>query len=346
MGYPSAKRFLEISDILDSLEKRELTRIIELGDQTLNIKEGDLRFLKEFFTRHGADGAFEKYKNAVGATVYAANIYRDAGFCFFSLDLNEKNESIPIDLNMWPNPELSPHVNQYDLVLNFGTTEHVSNQLAAFAILHYLCRPNGIILHHIPMVHYSSHAMNIVTAKFIEKLVDWNEYEIISCRFDQHLINSMVTFHHNQKFGFIENFSEFVENSTLAAIGYIVLKKPYSSLFVPPLDVTTDEVSNQQLLLRYIDYFRHPKCFETNDDRLTRFLHRLPLSARTEPSGYHGRRAYLESEIEKPFVRERRKGGHAFEISFAEKSPSHTLPGNTKKRLLNALWIRRHTEDQ
>ena len=99
-----------------------------------------------------------------------ADIYRDAGFDFYSLDLNEGNNSIPIDLNIWPNRIISEYVESFDMVLNFGTTEHVSNQMNAFSLLHYLCRPGGIIPHRVPMIHFSAHAMNLISPKFLEKL--------------------------------------------------------------------------------------------------------------------------------------------------------------------------------
>ena len=87
------------------------------------------------------------------------------------MDLNAENGSIPIDLNLWPNDDLRGFFSSFDLVLNFGTTEHVSNQLNAFAILHYLSKPGGIMLQHVPMIHYSAHAMNVITPKFLEKLI-------------------------------------------------------------------------------------------------------------------------------------------------------------------------------
>ena len=39
---------------------------------------------------------------------------------------------------------------KYHLVTNFGTTEHVANQLNAFEIIHELTAPKGVMVHSVP----------------------------------------------------------------------------------------------------------------------------------------------------------------------------------------------------
>jgi len=56
MGYPSAKRFLEILDISKFLENRKNIRIIELGDQVLSLKKSDIDHIKKFFILCGFEG--------------------------------------------------------------------------------------------------------------------------------------------------------------------------------------------------------------------------------------------------------------------------------------------------
>ncbi len=343
MGYPTAKRFLDIAQISSDLRHSDLPSVLELGNQTLTIKEGDLPYLEIFFDRYGAANSFKKYKDMVGHKVHSADIYRDAGWNFSSLDLNGANNSLKIDLNIWPNNDLLSLANNYDLILNFGTTEHVSNQLNAFAILHYLCRTNGVILHHIPIVHYSSHAMNLITPKFIQKLIEWNCYEIIECRADHSLINSMITFHHNDSFGFMANFADFVECSTLAAIGYIVVQKKVNSAFVPPLDVAVEECAELRLLRRYITYYRLSSCNETADERLNKFRNRQPVSQRTKARPYRGRRAYLDTELVGPITRERPENKHSFAISLGGSAIQRQSTGAALRRFLNrtaSAWRR------
>jgi hypothetical protein len=59
------------------------------------------------------------------------------GFRYVSIDV-EGNEGIELDLNFDEVP--SAYRGCFDLVTNYGTTEHVANQLNAFQVIHDLAR--------------------------------------------------------------------------------------------------------------------------------------------------------------------------------------------------------------
>lgn len=67
----------------------------------------------------------------------------------------------------------------YDLVLNFGTTEHVINQLNAFKAIHDAVRVGGVVMHQLPSVGYIDHGYFNYNPLFLNDLVEANRYEIV-----------------------------------------------------------------------------------------------------------------------------------------------------------------------
>lgn len=260
MGYSSAARLLDISRYCDQyLPSINRPSILELGDQTLNLKENDIEIISEFLKKYSADSNLGKYSSRIGEQIYVSEIYKDAGFKHKCLDLNGKDNALTIDLNLWPNPELNEsNFQKFDLITNFGTTEHVANQLNAFAIIHYLSKKNGVILHHIPMLNYSSHAMSVATPLLLQKLINWNGYEIKKAKWETSMVNEAIDFHYNSGMCYIENYLKTIAESTYSAMGLFVLINSNASKFIPPLDVDVTGTSERKLLESYIEYYTHP----------------------------------------------------------------------------------------
>ena len=62
---------------------------------------------------------------------------------------------------------------------NFGTTEHVINQLRAFQTIHDLTRPQGLIYHDLPLAGYLNHALFRYDPLFFRTVVATNDYDVI-----------------------------------------------------------------------------------------------------------------------------------------------------------------------
>lgn len=100
-----------------------------------------------------------------------------AGFEYKALDIFHATNTILFDLNVHePGPGL---VEKFDLVMNFGTTEHVFNQLRAFQTIHALTKVNGICYHDLPMAGYLNHALYRYDPLFFATLAPANRYEVI-----------------------------------------------------------------------------------------------------------------------------------------------------------------------
>lgn len=104
MGYPSASRFDQVSGyIRNYLAHTDCPSILGFGDQTLILRAEQIDHIREFLTEYGAGSKYKKYEGRVGEQIYVSEVYRDAGIRHKCLDLNEKNNAIPIDLSICPN---------------------------------------------------------------------------------------------------------------------------------------------------------------------------------------------------------------------------------------------------
>lgn len=71
----------------------------------------------------------------------------------------------------------------YDVVLNFGTTEHIFNQFNCFEVIHDATKVDGIIYHQLPATGYLDHGYFTYTPVFFRDLAISNDYEILDTFF-------------------------------------------------------------------------------------------------------------------------------------------------------------------
>jgi hypothetical protein len=94
----------------------------------------------------------------------ARDFWQWLGFDYAAIDIDGSPGSIPLDLNY---DSLPPEaVGKYHLVTNFGTTEHVANQLNAFKIIHELTVVTGLMIHHLPIQGMLNHGLVNYNVKF------------------------------------------------------------------------------------------------------------------------------------------------------------------------------------
>lgn len=94
-----------------------------------------------------------------------------------SIDLNGQDGSLPIDLDQ-PIPESLK--NRFDVVTNYGTTEHVSDQYQVFKNINDLCKTNGIMIHAlIPLGYWKGHGRYYYSLDFVKSLSQICNYTIV-----------------------------------------------------------------------------------------------------------------------------------------------------------------------
>jgi len=155
--------------------------IIELGAQELYCL-GMEQLVVDFFNAFSHSSklqADDQFIQRVSNKGFTSELLKRAGFKYKALDIFNGDEVILFDLNIEsPPPDL---IGTFDLVTNFGTTEHVINQYQSFKTMHELTKPGGIIYHDLPMSGYHMHGYFNYNPLFFQHLATSNQYEILFC---------------------------------------------------------------------------------------------------------------------------------------------------------------------
>lgn len=109
----------------------------------------------------------------------AKDVYISLGVDHISIDINGKDGSFPVDLDL-PLPFIL--LDQFDVVTNYGTIEHVNNQYQVFKNTHDMCRKGGIMIHILPLVGtYPGHCQYYYSEEFMIGLARVCGYTLINC---------------------------------------------------------------------------------------------------------------------------------------------------------------------
>ena len=95
-----------------------------------------------------------------------------------SLDLYDPRADYPFDLNYHV-----PVFRRFDLVTDFGTSEHIFNIKGFFMSVHRLLKDDGIALHVIPAFGELNHGLFVMCPLLFRMLAEQNGYEILDLRY-------------------------------------------------------------------------------------------------------------------------------------------------------------------
>jgi hypothetical protein len=152
--------------------------VLDLGPQDLWIEREPLQRIASRHLRHAAcekamAEIFDGKSPRPGAQPAFYSIF--GGGNYSSIDLTDPRADYAFDLNL----PLPKNIGRYDVVTNFGTTEHVFNIGQAFANIHNLLNVGGIQLHAVPSYGYIDHGFyNVHPCAYLD-LAKANEYEIV-----------------------------------------------------------------------------------------------------------------------------------------------------------------------
>ncbi len=94
-----------------------------------------------------------------------------------AIDINGKDGAMPLNLD---NPVPFMFLDQFDVVTNYGTSEHVNDQYHVFRNAHDMCKMNGIIINIVPREgHWPGHCRYFYTLEFVDSLRDACGYELV-----------------------------------------------------------------------------------------------------------------------------------------------------------------------
>ena len=109
----------------------------------------------------------------------AADLYNQLGFSkYVTFDINGEYNALVYDINN-DIPTTYGYNETFDVVTNFGTSEHCFNQYQVFKNIHNSCRVGGHMLHTVPTQGWGGHCFFRYDRNFFLDLSDANGYEII-----------------------------------------------------------------------------------------------------------------------------------------------------------------------
>ncbi len=124
----------------------------------------------------GDDGAARPDCQRAFYSIFGAESYR-------SVDLCDARATYAADLNL-PIPNLG----RYDLVTNFGTTEHVFNIGGAFASIHRLLKVGGVQVHAVPIFAFVDHGyFNVHPSAYLD-MARANNYEVVDFSYIDNIV--------------------------------------------------------------------------------------------------------------------------------------------------------------
>jgi hypothetical protein len=153
-------------------------RIAELGTQNLRCDPQDcIRFLRFFQERGAAISLTEADAAATADGGYLGSMLKGVGFAYTAFDIFEAPDTQLMDLNIHFVP--AEMRSQFDLVTNYGTTEHVLNQMLAMRTIHDLAKAGGLIHHDLPLGGYFLHCYFRYNLGVFHDIATANEYRLI-----------------------------------------------------------------------------------------------------------------------------------------------------------------------
>jgi hypothetical protein len=207
--------------------------------------------------------------NALAGAPLARDFWTWLGLNCASIDIDGSPGSIPLDLNYDEVP--SELVGRYDVITNFGTTEHVANQLQSFKIIHDLASTGALMLHVLPAGGTPNHGLVSYNPKFFWMLGRSNGYKIAFMTMGQSdrdgglpndLQEYLVLYEPQAK-------SEFAAYTMPVTSLVVALQKVFDTPFVAPIDVPTDATTEYPSLRdRYWSVFKPDLTFQARERAL------------------------------------------------------------------------------
>jgi hypothetical protein len=161
--------------------------VLDLGPQDIQIDRASLhRVACRHLTPERADAAMRAIFSGSTAPqpdaqkafygIFGATSYR-------SVDLCDPRATFAADLNQ-PLPDLG----RYDLITNFGTTEHVFNIGTTFASIHRLLKVGGVQVHAVPGYAYIDHGYYNVHPSAYLDMARMNNYDVVDFSYVDNIV--------------------------------------------------------------------------------------------------------------------------------------------------------------
>ena len=156
-------------EIIDNKNFSRCKSVVEAGSQ----------FIDGHYQERAKLLLYNQTKKIYNKTLSAKEFYQHLGFEEYkAIDADGERGSIIMDFN--ENLKKTNNFSaKFDLVTNFGTSEHVFNQSNFFENIHNLTKKDGLMIHVLPFEGYFNHGYFNYHPIFFFDLAIFNNYEIL-----------------------------------------------------------------------------------------------------------------------------------------------------------------------
>ena len=156
-----------VGAVAAELVKRDQPTVVELGNQRLKNSKSRGELYNQLGIKPPSELAGTK------------DWYLSLGFGrYLAIDVNTERDAVAMDLNV-DIPKTYNFHDQFDLVTNNGTGEHVFNQYMVFKNAHDLCKVNGFMIHVLPFYRWVDHGFFNYHPNLFPCLANQNGYELL-----------------------------------------------------------------------------------------------------------------------------------------------------------------------
>jgi hypothetical protein len=234
-----------LSDLTD-LKRRGFpsgSKLMEIGAQQLSETFFQSETLDEIYGLFGLPRMdIGKPSADFAAATSSAKFWRSLGFDYATIDLDGSPGAIALDLNRDEAP--AEMRGAFDLIVNTGTTEHLTNQENAFRVIHDLAKVGAVMHHDLPGGGLAlTHGFFAYTPKFFLWLADANDYEILSFKTCSSGTSPVAQWIHNLNRD--KGGGNFIDIAAVPDISLrVTLRKKKDQPFVTPLDIPISRLTS------------------------------------------------------------------------------------------------------
>jgi hypothetical protein len=161
-----------------------LATVAELGNQTFKPSQDILAEVAAYLKRErpswsGEDLSALSKRTGAALEESTADYMKAIGYGRHTcIDVNQRYGALQMDLNYLLADKYGFH-EEFDLVTNNGTGEHIFDQATVFRNVHALTRTGGVMLHVLPFHNYVNHGFYNVQPILFHDLAQANQYKIL-----------------------------------------------------------------------------------------------------------------------------------------------------------------------
>lgn len=201
-------------------------RVLEFGSQDIYGELPD-RLIRDLMQTFGASGSPQ-----LPAGCKSERLLRAVGFDYTAFDVYESEGTRVFDLNS--DSITTDELGKFDVVTNFGTSEHVANQFNVFKVAHDALRVGGVMINGVPFYGHINHGLFNYHPKFFTSLIKRNRYETLSFGFSD--IYSGGDIDRYQDTTSADNGNKWANKYVGCAQLTVIFQKTIDAPFQPPVD--------------------------------------------------------------------------------------------------------------